>query len=309
MNATVTRRRFLIASGLSLGISALASARLIQAEEPAKKKPDRLDGPPLVTAKAWAIVDGATGKFLWGDHETEPLVLASTTKIMTAWLVLDLQRKVPDLFEQTIVVSEAAAKTTGSSAKIQAGDRVLVRDLLHGLLLPSGNDAAAAFAEHCGSQYRQEGDPESAAEAFVAQMNRQAKEWKLDQTRYFDPHGLGKNHASTRDLAHIAWMAMQHELFRKIVQTPRYECEVEGSKGEKRQLAWSSTNRLLEITGFDGIKTGTTTAAGSCLVSSGHRGKDHLIMVVLGSTSSDGRYVDSRNLYRWAWRERGHTDE
>src|SRR5690349_859350 len=109
--------------------------------------------------------------------------------------------------------------------------------------MPSGNDAASAFAEHCGSHYRQEGDPESAAETFVAQMNRQAEAWKLTQTRYFDPHGLGKNHVGPRDLAHIAWMAMQHEMFRKIVQTRRYECEVQDAKGAKRQLAWNSTNR------------------------------------------------------------------
>ncbi|QDU29070.1 D-alanyl-D-alanine carboxypeptidase precursor [Anatilimnocola aggregata] len=309
MNVKTTRRGFLIASGLSVGIATLASTKFVPADEaPAKQKPDRLSGPPEVSAKAWAIIEGATGKFLWRDQETKPQVMASTTKIMTAWLVLDLQRKQPDILDQVMTVPEAAAKTDGSSAKILPGDRIQVRDLLYGLLLPSGNDAAAAFAEHCGEHYRQGGDPESAAQVFVAQMNRQAKEWGLEQTRYFDPHGLGKNHASAQNLAQIAWKAMQHELFRKIVQTRRYECEVLDAKGDKRQLTWSSTNRLLEIEGFDGIKTGTTTAAGSCLVSSGHRGKDHLIVVVLGSTSSEGRYVDTRNLYRWAWGERGQTD-
>ncbi len=285
----LTRRRFFKTGGSIIGAAVLALTNSLRAEElPAKSKPDRLNGSPFVSAKGWAIVEGATGKFLWGDHENEPLVMASTTKIMTAWLVIDLQRKVPDLFEQTVVVSEAAAKTTGSSAKIQAGDRILVRDLLHGLLPPSGNDVAAAFEDHCGMHYHQEGDPESAAETFVAQMNRQAAEWKLKKTRYFDPHGLGKNHASPRDLAHIARTAMQHELFRKIVQTRRYECEVEDAEGAKRQHVWNNTNRLLEIEGYDGIKTGTTKAAGSCLVSSGQRGNDHLIVVVLGSTSSDG---------------------
>ena len=72
-------------------------------------------------------------------------------------------------------------------------------------------------------------------------------------------------------------------------------------------VTWTNTNRLLDIEGYDGIKTGTTTAAGACLVASGRRGSDHLFVVVLGATSNDGRYVDARNLFRWAWRERGHS--
>jgi D-alanyl-D-alanine carboxypeptidase (penicillin-binding protein 5/6) len=76
--------------------------------------------------------------------------------------------------------------------------------------------------------------------------------------------------------------------------------------GGTRPARWRNTNRLLGITGYDGMKTGTTSRAGACLVSSSRRGKDHLLMVVLGATSSTGRYVDSRNLYRWAWRQRGH---
>lgn len=303
-----SRREFLLASGVALG-SSLCHRLSTSAQEPspsAKQQADRLTGPPLVTAKGWAIVEGASGKFLWGEHEHDQLVMASTTKIMTAWLALNLASQQPDILEQKVVVSEAAAKTGGSSAKIQTGDRFVMRDLLHGLLLPSGNDAAAAIAEHCGPAYRQADDPESAVEAFVAQMNRQAVAWKLAQTKYFDPHGLGKNHTSPADLAQIAWQAMQNETFRKIVQTRRYEGEALGAQDEKRTMVWTSTNRLLEIEGYEGIKTGTTTAAGNCLVSQGRRGKDSLIVVVLGSTSTDGRYTDTRNLYRWAWRERGH---
>lgn len=280
------------------------------AEDLPKKKPaDRLNGPPEISAKGWAVIEGDSGKLLWGHNENEPLILASTSKIMTAWLVLDLQKKVPEILQQTLTVSERAAKTEGSSAKIETGDRVPVGELLYGLLLPSGNDAAAALAEHCGPLYRQDGDPESAEAAFVAQMNRQAEKWKLAETCYFDPHGLGKNHASPVNLAAITWNAMQNEQFRQYVQTRSYYGELLNAKDEKRKVTWTNSNRLLDTEGYDGIKTGTTTAAGSCLVSSGRRGKDHLIIVMLGSTSSDGRYVDSRNLFRWAWRERGHSDK
>lgn len=303
-----SRRTWLTTCAAALSGVVLTRQFVAADDLPAKKPADRLSGPPEVSAKGWAIIDGNTGKLLWGANENEQLVLASTSKIMTAWLVLDLQTKVPDILQQTLVVSEKAAKTTGSSAKIEAGDRLPIRELMYGLLLPSGNDAAAALAEHCGPLYRQEGDPEGAEETFVAQMNRQAEAWKLAQTRYFDPHGLGKNHSSTANLATIAWKAMQNEQFRQYVQTRQYEYEVTSAKDEKRKVVWKNTNRLLETDGYDGIKTGTTTAAGNCLVSSGRRGKDHLIMAVLGSTSSDGRYVDSRNLFRWAWRERGHAD-
>jgi D-alanyl-D-alanine carboxypeptidase (penicillin-binding protein 5/6) len=72
---------------------------------------------------------------------------------------------------------------------------------------------------------------------------------------------------------------------------------------------WKNTNRLLPIEGYDGVKTGTTSSAGACLVSCGKRGDDALLVVVLGSTSPEGRYVDTRNLFRWAWRERGDRQE
>ena len=98
------------------------------------------------------------------------------------------------------------------------------------------------------------------------------------------------------------------ELFRQIVRTRRHTYEVVDAKGQRRTVVWNNTNRLLDMEGYDGIKTGTTSAAGACLVASGRRGTDHLYVVVLGSTSSDGRYVDARNLFRWAWRERGHRE-
>ena len=71
-------------------------------------------------------------------------------------------------------------------------------------------------------------------------------------------------------------------------------------------MTWTNTNKLLDVEGYEGVKTGTTTPAGNCLVACGSRGEDRLIVVVLGATATDGRYVDARNLFRWAWRERGH---
>src|SRR4051812_6082149 len=101
-----------------------------------KAPAESLDGPPLVTAKGWAIVDGKTGKLLWGAKVAEPLPIASTTKIMTARLVLRLAADDPKILDEEMVISERAARTSGSSAKLQAGERYVVRDMLYGLLLP-----------------------------------------------------------------------------------------------------------------------------------------------------------------------------
>ena len=271
---------------------------------PARTPAEQIDGPPIVSARAWAIADGKSGKMLWGHKEAEPLAIASTTKIMTAAIVLRLARDDSKVLDETITFSERAAKTIGSSAKLKLGERISVRDLLYGLLLPSGNDAATAFAEHFGPRLQVDGKPEDAVAAFVAEMNRQAKALKMEETKYLDPHGLANNQSSPRDLAALAVHALKDKRFAQYVQTRRHECMVIGPKDEKREVVWESTNRLLGMEGYDGVKTGTTTAAGSCLVASGRREGDHLIVVVLGSTSNDSRYIDARNLFRWAWQQR-----
>jgi len=142
-----------------------------QKELPPRAPADRLDGPPHVTAKSWAVADGKTGSVLWGSAEAEPRPMASTTKVMTAWLVLRLADPDPKALDETVTFSERAAKTPGSSSRLRAGERLSARELLYGLLLPSGNDAAVALAEHFGPRLG-DGDP---VRAFVAEMNRRAK--------------------------------------------------------------------------------------------------------------------------------------
>ncbi len=271
---------------------------------PARAPAERLDGPPLVTAKGWAIADGKTGKLLWSGRANAPLPMASTTKIMTAWIVLQLAKENPQLLDELVTISEHAAKTAGSSAKIRTGEKYRVGDLLYGLLLPSGNDAAVALAEHFGPRFPAEKSAQGAEARFVAEMNRQAQALQMKETKYFDPHGLGKNHSSAGDLATLAGTALKNPLFARYVQTRRHSCEVAEASGKKRPTTWENTNRLLGMEGYDGVKTGTTTAAGACLVASGRHAGDHLIVVVLGCAANDSRYADVRNLFRWAWRER-----
>jgi D-alanyl-D-alanine carboxypeptidase (penicillin-binding protein 5/6) len=274
--------------------------------------PARADSPPAATpevsAKAWAIADGATGKVLWGGHEAEPRPIASTSKIMTAWIVLSVADGDPKALDEIVTFSERAAKTKGSSAKLKAGEKLPVRELLYGLLLPSGNDAAVALAEHFSPRFKaKNSSEEDSVKPFVNEMNHQAKALDLKETSYQDPNGLSSNNkSSARNLAMLTWKAMQNEKFSGYVRTRSHSYDVTTPDGDKRSVKWTNTNKLLGTDGFDGVKTGTTTPAGACLVAAGHRGMDRLIVVILGAKSSDGRYDDAHALFDWAWQKRGH---
>ena len=105
-------------------------------------------------------------------------------------------------------------------------------------------------------------------------------------------------------MAVLTWTAMQNKLFREYVSTRKHSYSVVGKDGRKRKVTWTNTNKLLGEEGYDGVKTGTTRAAGACLVASGTSGGDHLIVVVLGASPSDARYTDARALFQWAWQQR-----
>ena len=285
---------------------------VVNARKPVKKPADPLDGPPFTTAAAWAIADGKTGATLWGQLENKPLEMASTTKMMTALVILRLAKADPKVLDEVVTFSERADKTAGSTSGVRAGEKVPVRELLYGLLLPSGNDAAEAFAEHFGGRLAPEGGPSPAADPsprFIAEMNRVAAELGLRETHFANPHGLpaAGHRSSARDLARLAQVALLDPTFAAVVSTPRRGASLVDGAGKSRDVVWANTNKLLEFEGYDGVKTGTTTGAGACLVASGRLGDDHLIVVILGAPSSDGRYADARNLFRWAWRRGGHT--
>ncbi|MBI1903624.1 MAG: serine hydrolase [Planctomycetia bacterium] len=270
---------------------------------------DDLLGPPFVTCKAWAVADAKTGKVLWGGKQNEPQHIASTTKMMTAYIVCELAAKDPKILDEELVFSQRADDTVGSTADVRTGERLTVREALYGLMLPSGNDASVALGEHFGGRLEppedrpDETDP---LQRFVAEMNRTAKKLDMTTTSYRNTHGMthDRHKASPADLVKLAIAGRKNELFRHYTSTRQHGCQVIGASGYLRNVEWKNTNQLLSIEGFDGVKTGTTDLAGACLVSAGRRGDDELIVVVLGATSSDARYVDSRNLYRWAWQQR-----
>ena len=295
------------------GDAAIPPPEVVNATPFPKQPADSLNGPPFTTSPTWVIADGKSGEALWGRSENKPVEMASTTKIMTALVVLRMAQKDPKVLDEVVTFSERADRTPGSTSGVKAGEKVSVSELLYGLLLPSGNDAAEAFAEHFNA--RCEPGPstptKSAAPApqvaqFIGEMNRLAAQLGLQETHFVNPHGLpaSGHQASCRDLARLAAEGMKDPLFARVVATPKRGATLVDATGQKRNVIWTNTNKLLETEGYTGVKTGTTSGAGACLVASGSRGDDRLIVVVLGAQSSDARYSDTRNLFRWAWQQR-----
>lgn len=307
---------------LSLGLVTfmlLATAKADDDDNP----PDSLDGPPFTTCHTWAILDAETGEVLWGLEADTPRKSASTTKMMCAYVVLSLAEEHPEILDEMVTFSALADETFGSTADINKGESLPVRECLYGLLLPSGNDAGNALAEHFNDRldppdYPAEctnaatGEEFSTRANFIAEMNRTAERLGMSNTFYRSSFGDGgdENDRTTtaHDLLILARAALQNERFATYVATERHSATVTADDGRTRTAIWTNTNRLLNIEGFDGVKTGTTDEAGTCLVSSGHRGDDHIFVCVLGAISDEARYIDSRNLYRWAWQQRGHTE-
>lgn len=280
------------------------SPEVINSQKIKRQPPDPLDGPPFVSCKAWAIGDAEKGKLLWGYRDDEPRDMASTTKIMTAFVVLQLAEQDSAILDEKVTFSQRADDTIGSTAGVRAGESLSVRELLYGLMLPSGNDASVALAEHFGPRLV-EANAGNAYDKFIFAMNRTAKGLGMNESGFENPNGLTapKHKTSPRDLLTLTHAAMQSPLFRDIVSAVQHGTTVEGLGGYQRNLVWRNTNRLLKTEGYNGVKTGTTSAAGSCLVSHGTRGEHSLVVVVLGASGTDARYADSRNLYRWAWQQ------
>lgn len=302
------------------GFAYLGALKVIGKFDSARPRRDpmpKLAGPPVVGSRAWAIADGATGEILWEREGGRRLPMASTTKMMTALLVAQLAESDPSVLEEKAMISKSADETRGSSAGIREGERVAVKDLLYGLLLPSGNDASMAFAEHFNDRFPAASvAPETGSAAdplrsnFIAEMNRAASRMGLSTTAFAQPHGMDSpgHYSCARDLIKLAREVLSKPELARRVRTREYRCHIGQPNGSTREAVWKNTNRLLPFEGYDGVKTGTTGTAGACLVSSGRRGGDHLIVAILGASSSDFRYVDSRNLYRWAWTRLGHVE-
>ncbi len=263
-----------------------------------------------MTAKSRVlIVDAADGRTIAGHETMTPRPVASTTKIMTAWLLVRLADEHPEVLDEIITMSTRADEMRGSTAGLRAGESISVHEGLFGLLLPSGNDMSIALAEHFGVRLAAASAP-ATTEAdplcmFIAAMNAEAARLGMMETHFTNPHGLHEeSHVSTaNDLALLARATLASQSFRRYCSARQRGAVVHGPDGGARNVLWKNTNKLLATEGYDGIKTGTTEQAGACLVSTGERNSKRLIIVVLGSAASESCYTDARNLYRWGWQQ------
>lgn len=228
-------------------------------------------------------MDDATGTLLWSQRPEARRAPASLTKMMTALVV-----RADDALSTVFLVTPLAASTPGSSMNVVAGQRLTVLQLLYGLLLPSGNDAAVVLAQGTAGS----------VPAFVAQMNARARAMGLTGTHFVNPHGLdATGHYSTAlDLATLGRAVLQDPLLAQIVQTRQ---QIIRAPDGRILFDLHNLNELLgTYPGADGIKTGTTGAAGENLVAADRQNGHQVIAVVLGSTD---RYADARALLNYGW--------
>ncbi|RZI43390.1 D-alanyl-D-alanine carboxypeptidase [Herbaspirillum sp. HC18] len=248
--------------------------------------------PPAIAAKSWLLLDATSGQVLASQDPTMRVEPASLVKIMTAYLAFSAIKEKRLDPNQMVNVSVRAWKVDSSSSKmfIDPATPVKVNDLLYGLIVQSGNDAAVALAEAVAGT----------EDAFVTLMNREAERMGLKNTRYANPHGLPdpNNYTTAQDLSILAsHLIADHPDYYKIYSTKEFTYN---------KIKQPNRNRLLWLDPtVDGMKTGHTAAAGYCLISTAKRpngGSDRrLISVVLGTVSDQVRAAESQKLLNWGF--------
>lgn len=244
---------------------------------------------PTVAAQGAALIDGRTGRLLWGRNEEAPMAMASTTKIMTAVLVLE--KTDPD---EIVTVSRNAAHQPEVHMELREGERWKAGDLLSAMMLRSYNDVAVALAEHVSGS----------VEVFCQEMTKKAKEIGAKDTIFGSPNGLdshltdAQHHSTAYDMSLIAAYALQNEKFREIVA--QAEVCVTDAEGKRLCSVTNADRFLREYAGAIGVKTGYTNKAGHCFVGAAERDGICLISTVLGSgwgsSGKEKKWTDTKAL-------------
>ncbi|MEU9731032.1 D-alanyl-D-alanine carboxypeptidase [Streptomyces sp. NPDC048002] len=256
---------------------------------------------PTVTAKGAYLMNGTTGKTLWYKDPNSKRLTASTTKIMTAKVVLtqsnlnlDAKVTIKKAYSDYIVSKGA------SSARLIVGDKVTVRQLLYGLMLPSGCDAAMALADKFGT-----GSTVAArTKNFIAKMNSKAKQLGMTNTHFdsFDGISNGSNYSTAKDLTLLARSAMKSSTFKSVVKTKSYTAKTITSSGSTRTMgAWTNTNTLLGWNGTLGVKTGSGTSSKYCLVFAATKNGETVMGAVLTSSSAANRTADVQKMINYGY--------
>ena len=276
-------KKWLLPAALIIVLIALSSFSSAQNMRPAA---------PEIAAKAWILIDANTGTVLLENNADKQLPPASLAKMMTTYLVSNEINEGRLTEDAEVLISDNAwilggAKTDGSTMFLSPRTRVSVLDLMHGVIIQSGNDAAIALAEHvAGGEH-----------AFADLMNQQAELLGMSNTQYMNATGLPAEgmFTSARDLSKIA---------RAIIRDhPTYYAIYSKKYFEHNNINQPNRNRLLwRDKSVDGLKTGRTEEAGYCLVSSAKRRDMRLIAVVLGATNDESRARESQRLLSYGFR-------
>lgn len=250
-----------------------------------------LNDEPKINSRSAVVIDRKSKNIIYGKNENVKKAMASTTKIMTAMVVIQNTN-----LNNIVDISKKAAGTGGSRLGLKAGDKITVKDLLYGLLLRSGNDCAVALAEYVAGSV-----PE-----FSNLMNQNAQMLGLNNTHFVTPHGLDEeeHYTTAYELAILADYALNNEVFAQIVNTKSYTINI-----NKNSKTLNNTNELLgNLKGVYGVKTGFTNGAGRCLVTSIKRGNLDVICVVLGADTKKDRTRDSAKLIEYTFNKYEEID-
>ncbi|MBI5411735.1 D-alanyl-D-alanine carboxypeptidase [Candidatus Peregrinibacteria bacterium] len=240
---------------------------------------------PLIKAKAALLIDMDSGTALYEKNSHDPLPIASLTKIMTAVIILEAHK--PD---EIVTIRNNYDTIEGTRAYFRKNEKITVKDMLKAMLVNSANDAAMILAEfHSGS-----------AEQFAVDMNKKARTLNLLNTRFKNPVGFDEDghYSSAYDLALLTKYALKKDLFRKIVKQPSIDfTDINGNNPHRL----FSTNELLgSYLGIEGVKTGTTDAAGPCLINLARNPRNnHEVLAVL--LNSPDRFQENKSMIDWAF--------
>ena len=289
------------AVALVAGIPSVAGAQVLTTDNICGKAADARgiaaeDLPDIDASNAFVM--GKNGTVYYARSADEQAKIASITKVMTAILAVENCK-----MDEKITVSNAAATVGNSTAGLLEGDEFTVEQALRGLMIPSGNDAAIALAEHVGKKL----DPKTkdAVATFVKAMNEQAKKLGCTGTLFENPHGLdfdewaGDMHSTAHDVALMMQEAMKDDTIREVMASKDPWIEVTGADGSDHSHSMETHNVLLDQDGNIGGKTGTTDDAGYCFASAYNRDGDEIYTVVLNSSTTDQRFADTATLASW----------
>ena len=238
------------------------------------------------SARNMIAMDMDTNRVLYESNAHDPHLIASITKIMTAVVAIELAD-----IESEVTITDTVLKSFGSGIYVEIGEKIKLKDLLYGLMLRSGNDAALAIAEYVGRD----------VDTFVGYMNSKAQEIGMKNTKFINPHGLennkGEGNLSTAyDMALLSSYASKNEVYRTIVGTKQYV-----AKSDKKTYSWTNKNKLLTSYEFTtGGKTGFTEKARRTLVSTASKNLANITVVTLNDP--DDR-ADHKNIYEALFKE------